>query len=168
MQYTEGSDCQNYIEQQLGPLHRLLQKNEKWTWKQDQEKLLRTCCYNTGADTSFLPVIFACDSSSYGLGAVLSHRMPDGSERPIASRSLTKTEEKVPPKLSGRHWHCIRASRSFSCIWRGGLFIFVTDHKPLKYIMNPGRAVPVTAAASYRLQRWCLFLGAFHAHAIPD
>ena len=66
---------------QLGPLHRLLQKNEKWTWKPEQEK-----CFSAVKDlllqdrvlTHFnpdLPLTLACDSSSYGLGAVLSHRM---------------------------------------------------------------------------------------------
>ena len=38
-------------------------------------------------------------------------------------------------------------------------FIIVTDHKLLKYIMDPGMAIHVTAAA--RFQRCCLFLGAF-------
>ena len=43
-----------------------------------------------------LPVRLACDASPTGIGAVLSHLMPDGSERPVAfaSRSLTKTEPK--------------------------------------------------------------------------
>ena len=39
-------------------------------------------------------VILACDASPYGIGAVLSYKMPDGSERPVgfASRTLSRAE----------------------------------------------------------------------------
>ena len=45
-------------------------------------------------DTS-LPVKLAADASQYGLGAVISHVLPDGLEKPIAfaSRTLSDSEQ---------------------------------------------------------------------------
>lgn len=41
-----------------------------------------------------LPLILATDASPWRISAILSHKMPDGSEKPIyfASRSFAKTE----------------------------------------------------------------------------
>jgi hypothetical protein len=33
--------------------------------------------------------VLACDASSYGVGVVLAHQMPDGSERPVGYASRT-------------------------------------------------------------------------------
>ena len=43
-----------------------------------------------------LPIKLAADASAYGIGAVISHRMSDATERPtaFASRTLTKSEKK--------------------------------------------------------------------------
>lgn len=82
------------------PLHKLLEKQCKWNWNDEcrvafnKAKQLETseqvlCHYHPN-----LPIRLACDASPFGLDAVLSHELKDGSERPIAfaSRSLNKAE----------------------------------------------------------------------------
>ena len=83
----------------LSPLYLLFQKKQEWTQNSDQEEafrkvkeLLKSSRVLVHFDST-LPIILSCDASPYGVGAVLSHKMPDG-ERPIAfaSRTLTAAE----------------------------------------------------------------------------
>ena len=84
----------------LEPLHLLLRKNTTWKWgKEQQNSFIKVkeilCSPNLLVHyDSEKPLILSCDASLYGLGAVLSHIMPDGSERPIAytSRTLNPAE----------------------------------------------------------------------------
>lgn len=52
------------------------------------KNLLTSDKYLTHFDSS-LKLTLTCDASAYGLGVVLSHKIPDGSERPIAYSSCT-------------------------------------------------------------------------------
>ena len=85
----------------LFTLHRLLQKKSTWTWGPEQQGVF-DCVKRILTSDSVLahynpskPLILAC-ASPYGVGAVLSHKLYNGTERPIAyaSRSLGPAEKK--------------------------------------------------------------------------
>ena len=75
------------------PLNQLLQKDAKWTWTPDcvqaftaAKQALNSSKVLAHYDPS-LPITMAGDASAYGIGSVISHILPDGSERPIAFAS---------------------------------------------------------------------------------
>ena len=87
---------------QLAPLYQLLKVTVRWKWTEVEQKAFvnsKKLLFSYPVLVPFDPkceVILACDASPYGIGAVLSHRMPDGTERPVgfASRTLSATEQK--------------------------------------------------------------------------
>ena len=79
------------------PLNRLLNKGEPWKWSSECQQafqrakdLLSSQKVLAHFDPS-LPLYLAADASAYGIGAVISHKYPDGSERPIYSICLANT-----------------------------------------------------------------------------
>jgi len=80
----------------LAPLHGLLKNGAGWVWGPQQQeafKLSKELLLKSPVLVHFdskKEITLACDASPYGLGAVIEHRMEDGSERPIAfaSRSI--------------------------------------------------------------------------------
>ena len=85
----------------LAPLYVLLQTDTLWKWtptEQEAFKRSKELLLSSTVVVHFnpeLPIVLACDASAYRVGAILAHKMPDGSERPVgfASRTLSKTEK---------------------------------------------------------------------------
>ena len=104
-----------------------------------------------------LPVRLACDASPTGIGAVLSHVMPDGSERPVAfaSRSLTKAKRKYA-QIDKEALSILWGVKRFHVYLYGRGFTLITDHKPLTAIFHSEKGVPAMTAA--RLQRYAFIV----------
>ena len=86
----------------MAPLYSLLQKMTSWSWGSQQQEAFSIAKDALQEDTLLVhfdpskPLIVACDVSQYGLGAVLSHKMDNGEDRPVAfaSQTLNPTEKK--------------------------------------------------------------------------
>ena len=150
----------------LAPIYKLLQKRTTWTWGEDQQKAfdnakaqLTSECVLAHYDPDE-ELLLACDASPYGVGAVLSHRLKNGQERPIAfsSRSLAQAERNYS-QLDKEALAIIHGVKKFHSYLYGRHFTILFDHKLLQYLFKETSSTPQMASA--RLQRWALTLGAY-------
>ena len=150
----------------IHPLNSLLQHSQSWEWTsqcdqafEQAKKALSSSQVLAHYDSS-LPITLAGDASAYGIGAVISHTMPDGSERPIAfaSRTLSPSERNYA-QLEKEALSLIFGVKKFHQYLYGRKFMLVTDHKPLTAILGAKKGIPSLAAA--RLQRWAVLLSVY-------
>ena len=120
----------------LATLHDLLKKGISWSWNASHQKAFDTSKQRLCSCTLLVhydkKLIQSCDASSYGVGAVLSHVMEDGSERPIgfASRTLAPAEKKYS-QLEKEGLTIIFGIKKFHQHVYGRSFQITSDHMPL-------------------------------------
>lgn len=134
-----------------------------WQWTDDQEKSFRESkqlLLSSQLLDPTLKIRLACDASAYGIGAVLSHEMPDGSEKPIGfvSRTLSVAERKYS-QIEKEGLACVFGVKRFHAYLFGHHFKLQTDHRPLMTLFNENKSIPVQA--SNRIQQWALTLSSY-------
>ena len=147
----------------MKPMYQLLKKETKWCWTDECQKSLDTVKKQLSSSPVLvhydprLPITVASDASPYGVGAILSHVMPNGEERPVAYASRTlNAAEKNYAQIEKEALALVYGVKKFHKYIYGRKFTLITDHKPLTTIFGPKSGVPTLAAQ--RLQRWALIL----------
>ncbi|CAB4022898.1 Hypothetical predicted protein [Paramuricea clavata] len=146
-------------------------KGTRWVWHSRQQEAYDTAkalLQSSQVLVHYDPekeLLLSCDASPYGVGAVLAHKMNDGSERPIAyaSRTLSKPERGYS-QLDKEALAILFAVKKFHQFLYGRHFVVYTDHKPLLGLLNPDKATPTMASS--RMQRWALTLLAYEYELI--
>ena len=150
----------------IHPLNCLLQHDHKWKWTtecdlafQQAKEMLSSSHVLVHYDASLL-ITLVGDASAYGIGAVISHVLPDGSEHPIAfaSRPFSSSERNYA-QIEKEALSLIFDVKKFHQYMYGHKFTLVTDHKPLLAILGEKKGIPSLAAA--RLQCWAVLLSAY-------
>ena len=149
----------------LHPRHMLLRAKQLWHWSKACEQAFQKAKRLVEAPVLAhydpeLPIVLAANTSAYGVGAVISHKFPDGSERPVAFASRTlSTSEKNYAQVEKEALSLIFGVRKFQQYLYGRQFTLVTNHKPLTAILGPKQGIPPLAAV--RMQCWALLLSAY-------
>ena len=148
------------------PLNNLLKKDVAWEWTETHQSCfdkLKEALTTTTVLAHFdpkMPIGLACDASAVGIGAVIYHKYPDGSERPIAYASKTLSDsERNYSQIEREALSIVFGIKKFHQHLYGHKFSLLTDHKPLLAIFSPRKGIPAMAAS--RLQRWAILLSAY-------
>ena len=111
----------------LSPLYRLLRQDVCWHWTSKQQRAFtRSKQLLTSAKVLVhynprLDLVVAGDASAYGIGAVLSHKMPNGEESQLHLRlEHCHLRNAITLKWRKKHWRVCLLSRSFTHTFSAG------------------------------------------------
>lgn len=144
------------------PLNALTGKGVPWQWTQQHQlayqQLKDAMCKEGAALKRFDPardVIVYADWSQQGIGAVLAQHDDDGNEYMVAcaSRSLNK-HERAYCSWEGEALAGVWAVKTFRKYLFGKHFTIVTDHQPLKWLLQ-------STNLSGKHMRWALSMQEF-------
>lgn len=135
------------------PLYVLTQKDRDFEWTPEQQSSFERIKSEIASDRGLigydatLPLVLAVDASPVGLGTVLSHRMANGEERPIAfvSRILNTAEKRylqIDKEALSIWWGIFK----FYHYVYGVRFTLIIDHQPLTHIFNATKRLPQLSA----------------------
>lgn len=154
------------LSSKMYPINNLLKDNAPFVWDRACEDAFKWVKCEMQCDRVLvhydmnLPLVLATDASPYGVGAVLSHIYPDGSERPIqyASQTLNSTQQKYA-QVDKEVYAIIFGVKKFHQYLFGRKFILLTDNKPVAKIFSPDKGLPTLSAT--RMQHYAVFLESF-------
>lgn len=151
----------------LSPIYNLLKKGVNFDWNEECHKSMieiKNAMVSDHTMMKFNPdleLVLTCDASAVGVGAVLSHKLPNGEEKAIefASRILNKAEKNYGV-IEKEALAIIFGTKNFFQYLIGRKFTLKTDHKPLLTIFGNNKSIPQMSTS--RLQRWAVHLSAFN------
>ena len=144
------------MRQMRGPLDDL-EKNEKFEWlrvHQESFTSLKKVLQSNLLLTHYDPkrdIVIAADACEYGIGAVISHRFLNGTEKAVAhaGRALTQAEKNYG-QIEKEALALVFAVRKFHRFVYGRRFTLLTDHKPLLSVFGSKKEYLHTLQTDYR------------------
>ncbi|XP_055714912.1 uncharacterized protein K02A2.6-like [Phlebotomus papatasi] len=151
----------------MNPITNLLKQEGPLMWDEKCEQAFQSIKEEMSSET-FLAhydpsktLVLAVDASPVGVGACLSHRYEDKTEKPLfyASQTLTDTQ-KWYTQIDKEAYAIIYGIKKFYSYLYGRDFVLITDNKPVSQIMNPNKGIPQYTAL--RMQHYAAFLKGFN------